>query len=111
MGEPVHPLLGKPTCNAGVILGGIRTKIEGVAASDPQVAYELQPGTFAEASEMDAADPFVDAVAAAVKAATGTRPQVIGMSFTTDARFVRNQAGIPAVVCGPGDVAQAHTND
>jgi acetylornithine deacetylase/succinyl-diaminopimelate desuccinylase len=33
------------------------------------------------------------------------------MSFTTDARFVRNQAGIPTVVCGPGEVAQAHGND
>ena len=28
------------------------------------------------------------------------------MTFTTDARFVRNQAGIPAVVCGPGDIAR-----
>ena len=36
---------------------------------------------------------------------------MIGMSFTTDARFVRNQAGIPAVVCGPGDVGIAHGND
>ena len=33
------------------------------------------------------------------------------MSFTTDARFVRNQAGIPTVVCGPGAVEQAHVND
>ena len=33
------------------------------------------------------------------------------MTFTTDARFVRNQAGIPAVVCGPGNIAQAHGID
>ena len=33
------------------------------------------------------------------------------MSFTTDARFVRNQARIPTVVCGPGAVEQAHGND
>jgi acetylornithine deacetylase/succinyl-diaminopimelate desuccinylase len=33
------------------------------------------------------------------------------MSFTTDARFMRNQAGIPTVVCGPGAVEQAHVND
>jgi succinyl-diaminopimelate desuccinylase len=38
-------------------------------------------------------------------------PGVIGMTFTTDARFVRNQAGIPAVVCGPGRIEQAHTDD
>ena len=41
----------------------------------------------------------------------GETPPIVGMSFTTDARFVRNQAGVPAVVCGPGDVAQAHTTD
>ena len=28
-----------------------------------------------------------------------------------DARFVRNQAGIPAVVCGPGEIACAHIVD
>jgi acetylornithine deacetylase/succinyl-diaminopimelate desuccinylase-like protein len=33
------------------------------------------------------------------------------MTFTTDARFVRNQAQIPTVVCGPGAVEQAHGND
>ena len=43
--------------------------------------------------------------------ATGRQPGIIGMSFTTDARFVRNQAGIPTVVCGPGAVDQAHGND
>ena len=24
---------------------------------------------------------------------------------------MRNQAGIPSVVCGPGEIAQAHIND
>jgi acetylornithine deacetylase/succinyl-diaminopimelate desuccinylase len=33
------------------------------------------------------------------------------MPFATDARFVRNQAGIPAVVCGPGELSQAHVDD
>lgn len=33
------------------------------------------------------------------------------MTFTTDARFLRNQGGVPAVVCGPGDIAQAHSID
>ncbi len=56
-------------------------------------------------------DPWVKYVGDAVAAATGRQPDIIGMTFTTDARFVRNQAGIPTVVCGPGDVAQAHGND
>ena len=55
--------------------------------------------------------PFAQLVRKAISSATGTEPPTIGMTFTTDARFVRNQAGIPAVVCGPGNIAQAHGVD
>jgi acetylornithine deacetylase/succinyl-diaminopimelate desuccinylase-like protein len=140
MGEERHPLLGKPTCNVGVIEGGsghntvaeqcrvvidrrllpgttlddavagIRSRIDGI--DDPELRYDLDRGVFAEPSELDAGHPFVATVRRAIAAGTGgNEPDVIGMSFTTDARFVRNQAGIPAVVCGPGEVDQAHTND
>ena len=139
MGNGPHPLLGTPTCNVGVISGGsghntvaeqctvvvdrrllpgtglddavaeLRRKIDGIG--DPDIAYDMEVTTFGEASEMDPAEPFAAAVRDAIAEATGATPSTIGMSFTTDARFVRNQAGIPAVVCGPGDVAQAHTND
>jgi acetylornithine deacetylase/succinyl-diaminopimelate desuccinylase len=137
-GPPDHPLLGRPTCNVGVIHGGtghntvaeqcvlqadrrllpgvtrdnaeaeLRARID--AIGDPDLSYELEVTMFGEASEMDAADPFAEQVRAAV-ARTGPAPSTIGMNFTTDARFVRNQAGIPAVVCGPGEIAQAHTHD
>jgi acetylornithine deacetylase/succinyl-diaminopimelate desuccinylase-like protein len=60
---------------------------------------------------MDATDPWVKQVGEAVARATGRQPGIIGMTFTTDARFVRNQAQIPTVVCGPGAVEQAHGND
>jgi acetylornithine deacetylase/succinyl-diaminopimelate desuccinylase family protein len=138
-GDPDHPLLGRPTANVGTIDGGdtfntvaescvlgldrrvlpgateasteaeIRSKVE--AAGVPGLRYELAVDTFGEASEMPADDPWVKQVGAAVERATGRQPGIIGMSFTTDARFVRNQAGIPTVVCGPGSVAQAHGND
>ena len=87
----------------------LRARIDAIA--DPDLRYDLEIGMFAEASELDPEHPLVAAVARVVAAATTERPDVIGMTFTTDARFVRNQLGIPAVVCGPGDVAQAHTND
>jgi acetylornithine deacetylase/succinyl-diaminopimelate desuccinylase len=66
---------------------------------------------FGEPSELDRGHPLVGAVRAAVAAVVGAEPEVIGMTFTTDARFVRNQAGVPAVVCGPGELSQAHVND
>lgn len=140
-GPPDHPLLGRPTCNIGVIQGGtghntvaeqcvlqadrrllpgvtrdeaaaeLRARID--AIGDPDLSYDLEITVFGEASELDPDHGFVDQVRRAVAAASrgGVEPATIGMAFTTDARFVRNQAGIPAVVCGPGDVAQAHTND
>jgi N-acetyl-ornithine/N-acetyl-lysine deacetylase len=40
----------------------------------------------------------------------GQNPQVVTMDASTDAsRF--NEAGIPTIVFGPGDIAQAHTTD
>ncbi len=138
-GDPDHPLLGRPTANVGTINGGdtfntvaescvlgldrrvlpgateasteaeIRRRVE--AAGVDGLRYEMAVDTFGEASEMPADDPWVKQVGAAIERATGRQPGVIGMSFTTDARFVRNQAGIPTVVCGPGSVEQAHGND
>ena len=77
----------------------------------PDLRYDLDVDMFGEASEMPADDPWAKQVGAAVARVDGKQPDVIGMSFTTDARFVRNQAGIPTVVCGPGAVEQAHVND
>jgi acetylornithine deacetylase/succinyl-diaminopimelate desuccinylase family protein len=138
-GDPDHPLLGRPTANVGTISGGstfntvaescvigldrrvlpgasagstegkIRELIE--AAGIDGLRYEFEVDMFGEASEISASDPWVKYVGDAVAGATGRQPDIIGMTFTTDARFVRNQAGIPTVVCGPGDLAQAHGND
>ena len=138
-GDPAHPLLGTPTANVGMIEGGSghntvaercrlvvdRRLLPGATREDAVAAlrrridsagveglrYTVDVTMFGEASEMDRDDPFVAEVSRAVQVATGREPAVIGMSFTTDARFVRNQAGIPAVVCGPGDIDQAHVND
>ena len=138
-GGPEHALLGRPTCNIGVIQGGTghntvaeqcviqadRRLLPGVsceeavaelralidADGDPDLRYDVEVTTFGEASEMDPAHPFAAQVAKAVSSVRGSVPNTIGMPFTTDARFLRNQAGIPAVVCGPGNVAQAHVHD
>ncbi len=136
---PVHPLLGQPSANVGVVAGGTaintvaefcrfsvdRRLLPGVSEPEAEkellgridavgiegLRYEWQAAAFGEASELAASDPWVATVGDAVERATGRRPGTIGMTFTTDARFVRNQAGIPAVVCGPGAVEQAHATD
>jgi acetylornithine deacetylase/succinyl-diaminopimelate desuccinylase family protein len=138
-GGPGHPLLGTPTANIGTIRGGSAFNViaeSAVVGVDRRILpgatvesaeaeledmirragidglrYRFERDAFGEASEIDAGDPWVKQVGAAVARATGRDPEVIGMTFTTDARFVRNQAGIPAVVCGPGSIGQAHTDD
>lgn len=137
-GEP-HPLLGRPTANVGEISGGsghntvaescrvtidrrvlpgatfestlaeVEAKIR--AVGDPDLRYEIDVEVFGEASELDEEHPWAALVGRCIAEATGRQPDVIGMPFTTDARFVRNRAGVPAVVCGPGGIAQAHVHD
>lgn len=134
-----HPLLGRPSANVGVIEGGvaynvvadrcvvrvdrrvlpgttqeealasIRQRIE--AIGDPQLSYDIAVHVFGEASELDLADPFLAFVQEAYARTLGRTGTIMGMRFTTDARFIRNQAGIPTVVCGPGEVEQAHRAD
>jgi acetylornithine deacetylase/succinyl-diaminopimelate desuccinylase family protein len=134
-----HPLLGKPTANAGTISGGsalntvaesciigldrrvlpgatadsteeeIRARIDALGIGE--LRYDFDVENFGEASEMSPDEPWVKTVGDAISRATGREPKIIGMTFTTDARFMRNQAGIPTVVCGPGDIAQAHGDD
>jgi acetylornithine deacetylase/succinyl-diaminopimelate desuccinylase len=67
--------------------------------------------TFGEASELPAGHPWVSFVQSAMTAVMGEPAPVVGMTFATDARFVRNDAGVPAVVCGPGGIEQAHVDD
>lgn len=135
-----HPLLGTTTCNVGMIRGGSGPNVvpeecelridrrvlpgdteEGVvrgiidrisslgltAGSD----YELEVERFCEPSEIDAADPFVGQISNSFTTMTGREPGTTGLPFTTDARFMRNQLGIPSVVFGPGKLELAHVVD
>jgi succinyl-diaminopimelate desuccinylase len=133
-GGTPHPLLGSPTCNVGVIRGGTAPNIvasscilrvdrrvlpgqsERQALAElsalmhrlvPDVECTVEALAFAEASELEADHPFVGLVQSA---AESTRP-VRGLFLGTDARFLRNQLGIPTVVYGPGSMTVAHSHD
>jgi succinyl-diaminopimelate desuccinylase len=134
-----HPLLGSPSCNAGMISGGSaynvvaetctvnfdRRLLPGISAEaalrslteridaidDPELRYAIEVASFGEASELDRADAFL-AVFQKVYEQELSRPGLtIGLQAFTDARFIRNEAGIPTVVCGPGELEQAHRVD
>jgi len=126
-----HPLLGSPTINVGSIRGGTQPNIvpaECVVAIDRrtlpgetesavrrEIAAVLRKAGLAvtfdnlraapcPALETDPALPEV----AALLAAAG-RGHAIGAHYFCDAAPL-SAGGIPAVVFGPGDIAQAHTS-
>ena len=53
---------------------------------------------------------WVDVVRPAVAAVIGRDPGLTGVPYGTDAGPLA-QVGIPSLVLGPGDIAQAHTKD
>lgn len=134
-----HPLLGRTTCNVGMIRGGSgpnvvpescellidRRAIPGdtldslIAGIEHRIAtvglepdeYDLEVQTYCEPSEISVDAPFVGILSKSFREMTGRDAAFTGLPFTTDARFIRNQLGLPAVVFGPGDLSLAHTID
>jgi acetylornithine deacetylase ArgE len=136
MRTAAHPRLGPPTLSVGRIDGGVsvNTVPDGcvvevdrrlLPGEDPQGAWrDFQDFLAANAKAPFVCDPVWMAcpaldptrsaalskrLGAAIDHVEG-RHEVLAVPFGTDASSI-SQAGIPAVVFGPGDIAQAHTKD
>lgn len=133
---PVHPLLGPGSHHAGTIRGGtaesvypdrctlvlerrtlpgetaeevvgeLHEVLDGVRAAHPGVDATLRATLSRPGTEVPRESPLVDGLLAAVEA-RGVAPRVEGMTAWVDAAFL-NEAGIPAVCFGPGDIGRAH---
>jgi acetylornithine deacetylase len=55
-------------------------------------------------------EKWVESLKEAVRRGTGHEPRVVGVPYGTDAGPL-GASGLPCVVFGPGDIAQAHTKD
>jgi acetylornithine deacetylase/succinyl-diaminopimelate desuccinylase-like protein len=75
---------------------------------DFPVTHEA-PYVFSPPLDNDRNGPLSDRLLASIAAAAGPHRK-IGVAYGTHASRVA-QAGVPAVVFGPGDIAQAHTED
>jgi len=127
-----HPLLGSPTVNVGIIAGGTQPNIvpdrccieidrrtlpgETEASVDLELKklfarHHLKASSSSSKlepcwpMETNPATPMVQLFCKALKQ---MRPS--GVDYFCDAAIL-SKAGIPSVVFGPGDIAQAHTKD
>jgi acetylornithine deacetylase ArgE len=136
--SPPDPLLGPPTLSVGRITGGVspntvpdscrieidRRLIPGenpaAAVADLDAFLGTYPGVdfpFAASEPRLACPPLspansgelVGRLGRAIDAVVG-RHEVHAVPYGTDASTLSG-AGVPAVVFGPGDIAQAHTKD
>jgi acetylornithine deacetylase len=132
------PILGPPSLSVGRIEGGQSVNIVPdwceieidrrlIPGEDPGAALAVARGFLAERlgglEGIEFSDPWVnmpplvprsgdweEALKEAVTRGTGRVPQVLGVPYGTDAGPLGAQ-GLPCVVFGPGDIAQAHTKD
>jgi len=139
--ERVHPLLGKPTLNIGLILGGtkinvvpdqceialdrrlipgeqkqevleeIRRALDSARHRDSPFRYRMEEIDFAEPVEIDSEEEIVKISLEAIQRVRGGRPEIKGLSAFTDGRFYIRQGNIPTLIIGPGELRQAHTAD
>jgi acetylornithine deacetylase len=131
-----HPLLGRASLHASTVEGGVgwstypdrcvlrieRRTVPGesaaavvgeveaawtrVRARRPELTATVRLETSQSASDVAADAPVVRALASALRPLESP-PRIEGLSAWTDAALL-NEAGIPAICFGPGDIALAH---
>lgn len=132
LGDTVHPLVGPPTMNIGMIEGGTQVNIvpdrcaiqidrrlipgesiDGVLAQYREqlaglgIPAVMEPPLLTDLPLETALDAPIVRLASQVAAGLGLSPEPAGVPFGSDASKLA-AVGIPSIVFGPGSIAQAH---
>ncbi len=137
--EASHPLTGKAGCSINLIEGGLQINIipphcriqidrrlvpgedplavlpaveavlEPLRQKDPDLTVEQDEPRIVPALDPQVGKSFAG-TAAVVLERSGFDPQVAGVPYATNGNSFC-QAGLPTIVLGPGDIAQAHTRN
>jgi len=91
------------------VLAPFRSLADDLKADDPTLDLRTEIREWILAAESPADTPIAEAIRTATADETGAVPPDVGFTGITDARFYLNDAAIPAVIFGPGDLAVAHT--
>ena len=75
---------------------------------DFEISYIKQP---CDAAEIDAGSGFARQILGTVEEITGSPTVIYGSPFGSDVRNLVNDAGIEAVMFGPGNIAECHCSD
>lgn len=95
-----------PGESAEAVLGEIRSACERVSRDRPDFDARVTLDLARAPSDVSVEAPLVRALSSAIETLDG-RTRIDGMSAWTDAAIL-NEAGIPAICFGPGDIALAH---
>jgi len=135
-----HPILGRPTVNAGRIAGGqkpnmvpdyceadidirylpgknhtqimddVQELIITLKNEDPQIDADIEIIRYRSSLEIDKDAPVIEMVMEASKEVLGKSLEFRGMISPGDSEYLVN-AGIPTVICGPGNEGLAHATN
>lgn len=86
-----------------------------VAMADPWLRehppeIDWTGGQFAS-GEIACDHPLVELCGECLRELGESEPEIVGVPYGSDLRLLVNQGRMPALLCGPGDVRQAHTPD
>ncbi|CAN5663218.1 M20 family metallopeptidase [soil metagenome] len=90
------------------VVAGIEQAIERARDRFPDIDARVEISFFARPFEIDERARIVSEVSEALTEANGRPVELMGFRGASDARFFAD-AGVEVVVCGPGDIALAHT--